>query len=180
MNGPTFAPATSAPASTAVPHRPAPPVRAAVKHDPETGNGLRILTYLRLHWLMIAFCGTLLGGVGSYAAWELLPSKFESYALLQVNSAPSNLASGSNRDQARTDFITYVKTASALIKSEFVLNAALRDIKDLPTIKEQKDPIKFLTEELQVAAADGSEVIRIYMLGQNPGDTKKIVDAVQR
>src|SRR5207249_8878432 len=32
----------------------------------------------------------------------------------------------------------------------------------------------------QVCAADGSEVIRIYMLGQNPGDTKKIVDAVQR
>ena len=97
---------------------------------------------------MILFCGTLLGGAGAFAAWELLASKYESYALLQVSCVPATVASGGNREQARTDFATYVKTTAALIKSEFVLNAALRDIKDLPTIKAQKDPIKFLDEEL--------------------------------
>src|SRR5712671_5946523 len=177
MNGPTFAQANTASAPTPATRMPAP---RAAKPEPDAGNGLRVLTYLRLHWLMIAFCGTLLGGAASYAAWELLPSKFESYALLQVSSAPTSLANQNNPNQARTDFTTYVKTTAALIKSDFVLNAALRDIKDLPTIKNQKDPIKFLIEELQVGAADGSEVVRITMAGHDPGDTKKIVDAVQK
>ncbi len=175
MNGPTFAsaPVATAPAVT----RQAP---RAVKPDLEAGNGFRVLTYLRLHWLAIAFCGTLLGGVASYAAWELLPSKFESYSLLQVSSAPTSLANQNNPNQARTDFTTYVKTTANLIKSDFVLTAALRDIKDLQTIKNQKEPIKFLMEELQVLAADGSEVVRITMAGHDPSDTKKIVDAVQK
>lgn len=176
MNGPTFAPSHS-PHAAAVPRMPAP---RAARPEPDAGNGLRVLTYLRLHWLMIVFCGTLIGAAGAYAAWELLPSKFESYALLQVSSAPTTLANYGNPNQNRTDFTTYVKTTANLIKSDFVLNAALRDIKDLQTIKSQKEPIKFLTEELQVTAADGSEVVRITMAGHDPGDTKKIVDAVQK
>jgi Mrp family chromosome partitioning ATPase len=128
---------------------------------------------------MIAFCGTLLGGAGAYAAWELLDSKYESYGLLRVSSVPPSVANQNNPMQARTDFVTYLKTTSALIKSEFVLNAALRDIKDLPTIKAQRDPMKFLDEEVIVTWQDGSEVIRITCKTHDPADSKKIVDAVQ-
>ncbi|HEX4612758.1 MAG TPA: hypothetical protein VH092_31475 [Urbifossiella sp.] len=177
MNGPTFAPAA--------PPRPAPPARPAARPaqkpaaDGGSGGGLRVLTYLRLHWLMILFCGTLLGAVGSYAAWDLLASKFESYGLLQVSQVPPTLAQ-QGPNVARTDFPTYVKTMSGLIKSEFVLNAAMRDLKDLPTIRAQKDPIKYLTEEVQVSAPDGSEVIRVSLASHQPGDAKKVVDAVQK
>ncbi|MFO0805967.1 MAG: CpsD/CapB family tyrosine-protein kinase [Gemmataceae bacterium] len=172
MNGPHIATSTPAARPPAAAHRPA-------KHEPEAA-GSRILTYLRLHWLMIAFCGTLLAAVASCAAWELLPSKWESYSLLQVSSAPTSLANQNAQQQIRTDFATYVKTTASLVKADFVLNAALRDIKDLPTIKKQSDPIKFLGEELVVAATDGSEVVRITMAGHDPADTKKIVDAVQK
>ena len=96
-----------------------------------------------------------------------------------MSSVPATVASGGNREQARTDFVTYLKTTSALIKSEFVLNAALRDIKDLPTIKAQKDPIKFLDEELLVTWQDGSEVVRVTFKSHEPADAKRIVDAVQ-
>lgn len=180
MHAPHMLPAspTSSPAPKPAPPRAANTGRPGVKPG-EEGNGLKVLTYLRLHWLMILFCGALLGGVGAFAAWELLASKYESYALLQVSSVPSNLASGGNREQARTDFVTYLKTTSALIKSEFVLNAALRDIKDLPTIKAQKDPIKFLDEELIVIWQDGSEVVRVAFKSHEPADAKRIVDAVQ-
>jgi succinoglycan biosynthesis transport protein ExoP len=173
MNGPHIA--TSAPAT-----RPPAAAPRAAKPEAEAAAGSRILTYIRLHWLMIAFCGTLLAGALSYAAWELLPSKWESYSLLQVSSAPTSLANQNAQNQVRTDFATYVKTTASLVKADFVLNAALRDIKDLPTIKNQKDPIKFLGEELVVAATDGSEVVRITMAGHDPADTKKIVDAVQK
>src|SRR5947208_17165553 len=119
MNGPTFAQTATAPAAAPrpapMPPRPAPPAKAGPKPDAD-GGGLRVLTYLRLHWLMILFCGTLLGAAGSYAAWELLASKYESYALLQVSSVPSSLGNQNNPNQARTDFVTYLKTTSALIK----------------------------------------------------------------
>ena len=182
MNAPHILPvASTAPTPPplprmAAPARPANGGRPGAK--PEEG-GMKVLTYLRLHWLMIVFCGTLLGGAGAFAAWELLASKFESYALLQVSSVPATVASGGNREQARTDFVTYLKTTSALIKSEFVLTAALRDIKDLPTIKAQKDPIKFLDEELLVTWQDGSEVVRVTFKSHEPADAKRIVDAVQ-
>ena len=73
MNGPTFAATATLPAPKAPP-RPAAPARPAPKAEPDAGGGMRVLTYLRLHWLMILFCGTLLGGAGAFAAWELLAS----------------------------------------------------------------------------------------------------------
>jgi succinoglycan biosynthesis transport protein ExoP len=162
-----------------VPPRPGAPSKPVAK-PAEEGNSLRILTYLQLHWLKIVFCGLLLGGCAAYAAWELLATKYESTALLQVSSVPPALANHNNPNQARTDFQTYLKTTSSLIKSDFVLNAALRDLKDSPTIKAQKDPIKFLEEELLVTSADGSEVIKVTFKSHEPNDAKRIVDAVQK
>lgn len=146
----------------------------------EAVSAWRVLHYLRLHWLVILFCGSLLGSVAAYAAWHLLASKYESYALLQVSSVPAALANQNNPAQARTDFVTYLKTTAALLRSEFVLNAALRDIRDLPTIKSQKDPIQFLDEELIVQWQDGSEVVRIAFKSREPQDARRIVDAVQK
>lgn len=179
MTGPSFAtPAAPAPAaSPALPAAPKAPARPR-PGDKSDENGLRILTYLKLHWLMIAFCGALIGTAGAFAAWELLASKYESYALLQVSSTPTPIGN-QNANQARTEFGTYVKTTAALIKSEFVLNAALRDMKDLPTIKAQQDPIRYLEEELMVNWQDGSEVVRITFKSGEPQDAKRIVDAVQ-
>lgn len=173
MTGPTFA--THAPA--APPRAPRPALKPGEK--PDDGAGARVLIYLRLHWLMILFCGTLLGGAGAAVAWELLASKYESYGQFQVSSVQMQIAN-QNPQTPRTDFSTYMKTTATIIKSEFVLNAALRDLKDLPTIKAQKSPLKFLDEELQVTPQDGGEVIRIAFKGHEPDDTRKIVNAVQK
>ncbi len=172
-------PPVSPPKHAPAPPRPAAPGKPGAK-PAEEGSNLRILTYLQLHWLKIVFCGLFLGSGGAYAAWELLASKYESTALLQVVSVPIALGNQNNPNQARTDFVTYLKTISALIKSDFVLNAALRDLKDSPTIKAQKDPIKYLEEELIVTWQDGSEVIRVTFKSHEPADAKKIVDAVQK
>jgi Mrp family chromosome partitioning ATPase/capsular polysaccharide biosynthesis protein len=158
-----------------VPPKPAARPKPGDKPD---DNGLRVLTYLKLHWLMISFCGSLIGTAGAFAAWELLASKYESYALFQVSSVPTALGN-QNANQARTEFSTYVKTTAALMKSEFVLNAALRDMKDVATIKAQPDPIRYLEEELMVNWQDGSEVVRITFKSGEPQDAKRIVDAVQ-
>jgi Mrp family chromosome partitioning ATPase len=116
--------------------------------------------------------------VGAYVAYELLTSKYESTALIQVDQAPSSVASN-NPNQARTDFSTYMNTARTKLRSEQVLSRALREIKDITTIKAQKDPIKFLTEELQISAQSGDEIIKVTFASHIPGDAKKVVDAVQ-
>jgi Mrp family chromosome partitioning ATPase/capsular polysaccharide biosynthesis protein len=141
------------------------------------------LTYLRLHWLTILFCGSLLGAGLAYAAWTLLPSKYESYALLQVSQSAVTIGEMGDPNRGRTAFGTYVRTQATLIKSEFVLNAALNDTKyrigELPTLKEQKDPIRYLDEKLVVSSSDGSEIIRISLEGDRPDDLQKIVNAVK-
>jgi Mrp family chromosome partitioning ATPase len=184
MHTPHIVPASSASTSTTTAERPVsvPPrstTAAKPGAKPEEGNNLRVLIYLQLHWLKIVFCGLLLGAGGAYAAWELLAAKFESTALLHVSSVPTALAN-QNANQARTDLTTYIKTTSALIKSDFVLNAAMRDLKDSPTLRAQKEPIKYLEEELLVTCADGSEVIKVTFKSHEPSDAKRIVDAVQK
>ena len=185
MNGPTFA--TSAPSQTTAgaptaPMRTLPPNRTNVaKAD---GDGaLRILTYLRLHWLTILFCGTLLGCVLAYTAWTLMPAKYESYAIFQVASNQNQVASSGDPSRGKTDFATYLKTTASLFKSEFVYINALGNLEyrlsDLPTIKAQKEPFKFFDEELVVDTKEGSEIIRLTMKGDRPEDIRKIIDAIK-
>ena len=164
-----------------VPVPPAARPRAA-KVEPANPAAL-VLGYLRLHALLILFCGSFLGAGLAYGAWSLLPVKYESYALLQVASSPSSIAMGSDPNRSRTDFTTYLKTTAQLIKSDFVLNSALNDanyqIGKLPTLAEQKNPIKFLEEKVVVSYAEGSEVITIRFEGDNPNDVERIVEAVK-
>ena len=190
MNGPSIAPPSTASKAVAVQRstsnvRALTPARVLVNPAPESEVNAfwRILMYLRFHWLMIVFCGSLLGTALAYAAWCLLPAKYESYALLQVASAPTSIAQQNDPNRSKTDFITYLKTTAQLIKSEFVLNSALSDpkykISDLPTLQAQKEPIKYLDEKLQVVYSEGSEVIRVALEGHEPNDLRKIVDAVK-
>lgn len=184
MNGPTFATTSTAAPAPAAGARPAPPrpPRPAQK-PPEDNPAARVLTYLRLHWMVILFSGSLLGGGLAYAAWTLLPPKYESYALFRVFQNP-NRVSGSNdpNQSGRTEFATYVKTSAGLIQTQFVYQAALRNEKyrliDLPTLKQHKDPFKFFDEHLLVSSKEGSETIRLSLKGDYPDDLRKIVDAV--
>lgn len=160
-------------------------VRMSPKIDSDGGNGYRILAWLRLYWLMVLFCGALIAAPMAYLAWTILPSKFESYALLRVASSPFSVSNSKDPQRSRTDFTTYLKTNSQLIKNEFVLNKALSTIvdgsriSDLATIQEQKNPFQFLDDELVVSFQEGSEIIRLTMKGHNAEDIRKIVNAVQ-
>ena len=180
MNGPTFATSTAAPAAKPAGPRPNTPARPPAKPDPDN-PAARVLTYLRLHWLTILFAGSLLGAGLAYAAWTLLPPKYESYAVLTVAQNPGSV-SGSNdpNRSGRTEFATYVKSKASLLQTERIYVVAMRDygLTDLPTIRQQKDVYKFFDEKLLVSSKEGSEHVRLSMLGDNPDDVKKIVDAI--
>ena len=176
--------AATAPANAlrTAPPRHNPPARLAVTKQEAENGAMRFVIYLRLHWLTIVFCGALLGCVLAYAAWSLMPPKYESYALFQVASAPQSVSGTNEPAKGKTEFATYMKTTASLFKSEFVYIAALRDpefrLTDLATIQAEKDPFKFFDEKLQVDPKDGSEIIRMSILGDNPDDVKRIVGAI--
>ncbi|MCU0704868.1 MAG: hypothetical protein MUF18_12895 [Fimbriiglobus sp.] len=178
MNGPTFA-ATSA-------ARPAPaprPVASRPPHKPEADNpAVRILTYVRLHWLTILFAGALLGAALGYAAWTFLPPKYESTALFRVSQVPRVVGSAAESGRNSGNFTTVVKTYAGLIKYDYVYRYALREYRlgELPTLKAQKDPIKFLDEKLTVSSKEGSEIITLSLQGENPDDVRKIVDGIAK
>ena len=176
MNGPTFAATTAA-----TPRGPRPQSPARPPHKAEADNpAARVLTYVRLHWLTILFAGALLGAGMGYAAWLLLPPKYESTALFRVSQVQKSV--GSTGDMARNqgNFTTVVKTYAGLIKQEFVYRYALREYRlaELSTLKGQKDPQKFLDEKLIVSSKEGSEIITLSMVGEDPEDVRKIVDAM--
>lgn len=181
MTGPTFATSAAPAARPPAPPRPAGPVRPAA--PPEADNpAARVLTYLRLHWLTILFCGALLGAGLAYAAWILLPPKYESVAMFRVSQGDRSVTGGEGRTASLSQFNTYVKSTASLIQTEDVYAAAMRDTKyrlsELPTIRQQKDPYKFFDEKLIVSSKEGSEIIKMTLAGENPDDVRKIVQAI--
>jgi succinoglycan biosynthesis transport protein ExoP len=179
MNGPTFATSAAPAARPPAPPRPAGPARPAAPPDADN-PAARALTYLRLHWLTILFCGALLGGGLAYTAWVLLPPKYESVAMFRVAQNPASVTGGDPRTTGGREFTTYVKSAATLIQSDPVYNSALRDygLNNVATIREQKDPYKFFDEKLIVSSKEGSEIIKLTLAGENPDDVRKIVQAI--
>ena len=148
--------------------------------DTEGGGGLRLISYLKYHWMLILLVGGLLGGGLGFAAWELIPSKYTSYALIRV--AMADEAVFESRNSIRNDFIVYLKTQAQIIKSNRVLTGAIRDqaIADTRMIREQDDPVRFLEEELKIEFSENSEIIKLGLSGEDSQVITKILNGIQQ
>ena len=184
MNGPTFVASPPPPHSTALVPAPVPRARVkpAPRPEPTPPQGPAVLTYLKLHWLTILFCGALAGGGLGYAAFSLVPVKYESFAEVQVASSPFAVTNEADPQRGQTAFAVYIKTARILMRGEPVLTNAVSDptykIDKLETLKREADPVKFLREKLVIETPEGSEIIRVSLEGEHQADLKPIVDAV--
>lgn len=78
------------------------------------------------------------------------------------------------------EYDAYRKTQSQLIKSPFVLTAALRSpgISRLKAFRKKDDQLAWLQDRIQVAAPANSEVVQIRMRGADPHELQQIVNAV--
>jgi polysaccharide biosynthesis transport protein len=149
--------------------------------SPEGGSGLKPIEYLRYRWATVVFLGGLLAGVLAFTAYSFIPAKYTTYSIIRV--APQDPRIFYNEDpHGRSDFNSYLKTQAGLIRSHFVLTAALRDpeVAALPMLKEQADAVRFLEEELQIDFSDGSELIKPKLSGDDPRAITMIVNAIHR
>jgi polysaccharide biosynthesis transport protein len=168
----------------AIPVEVDPPRIFNIPRPPESpANGgssnLKPLDYLRYRWATVVFLGGLLAGVFGFTAYSLIPAKYTTYSIIRV--APQDPRIYYNEDpHGRGDFASYLKTQAGVLKSHFVLTAALRDpeVAALPMLKAQDDPVRYLEEELLIETADGSELIKPKLAGDDPRAIAMIVNAI--
>ena len=74
-----------------------------------------------------------------------------------------------------------MRTQVAIVRSRFVLNAALRDpkVSALKVIREQEDPLEYLSRHIRADFSYAPEIMCISMSGDEPGAIRVILDAVR-
>ena len=144
-------------------------------------GGMKFLNYVKYRWVTVLFLGGVLASTLAYAAWNLIPAKYTTTSMIQVSMWDQPIYAREN-PQGLGDFNTYLKTQADLLRSQFVLTAALRDpeVASLPMLREQVDPIQYLIDELKIETKDGSEIIKMSLSGEDPRGIARIVNAVQQ
>jgi capsular exopolysaccharide synthesis family protein len=138
---------------------------------------VRLVHAFRRRWLSATALGLVLGLLTAVPVWILMPRGYEAVAWLRVRDKGGMLSRG--RDNA--EYESYKKTQLQLMKSPYVLQAALRKpgIEDLETLRESgADPIGWLSRGLMVTASPESEVVQVRLRGKNAEDVAKILNAV--
>ena len=137
---------------------------------------------LRRRWL----AALLLGGLGAALTagvllW-LFPESSSVTAYLSVKALEPETLFDENQRVNPKEYEIFQSTQLALLKSHFVLNAALArsDISQLDAVvKETPDELAWLSDEIRVTFGGDGEILEVRFDGEeDPEEIKKIVDAV--
>lgn len=150
------------------------PVEAA-----PSGGGVYVHAWRR-HWVVATLVGGLCALALGGAAWSFGHSRYTAVALLRVASKEQQLVFRTMDQDIRSDFETYRSTQQQLVTSRFVLAAALRnpEIAELPLVRQQRDPVAWLGQTLQVVATGRSEILPVQLTGEDPVAVAALVNAV--
>jgi capsular exopolysaccharide synthesis family protein len=135
---------------------------------------------LRRRWLLALCLGLLMGGIAATALWFQFPESSSATALFQVSNQQESIAFDVNKQNQNFDILK--KTQLALLRSYFVLNAAVRDpgISSLSILAGEGDPVEWLQENLRVDFPQQGEILSISVIGSPPEDLVRLVDAVAK
>ncbi len=154
------------------------PVRRSLQFaEPMTPQGLMFA--FKRRWRPALLIGTPVALIAVVLAWFLLPAHFTAFALMRVAAVEPRLVFKTVEDQG--DFHTYLKTQMALIKSRFVLNAALRrpGVGELSIVRSQKHPVEWLEKVLMIDTYNSPEILRLSIAGDQPQELATLVNAVK-
>jgi hypothetical protein len=133
------------------------------------------LTRRRLTIASIGLGLIAVAGVTCYLLWPAEKPSSSSAAMVLVEPRSQALLPGGTPVTVE-EAEAFKKTQAALVKSEFVVRAALRD----PNVSERvrgKDVV-WLTERVTAEYGDGSQVLRIGVTGVPPADAAALANAV--
>jgi hypothetical protein len=131
-------------------------------------------------WLNAAALGLIVGALVAGGTWLFLPKpKHTAHTWVNVSRTPRKLFVQGN--EAPEDFDDFKRSQIALVKSRYVLNAALRDKPHLSTLHEEGvDPTELLSDQLVVDFDVNPTTMQISMTGDNENELETIVNAVAK
>jgi len=149
-------------------------------------GGLALLHALRRHWLVILSTGLACAAVTGTSLWLLLKPQYKATAILELKpSSPVILTKTADQGQQITnEFEIFRDTQQSLIKSRFVIGAALRDpkLKNRACILREDakhNTIAWLTDEIRVDfAAKNAGIMQVSATEPDKEDAQVIVNAV--
>lgn len=135
---------------------------------------------LRRRWISAFFLASLLMAGGVTAAWFALQPAATARAMLYIASSQPRIifATADNTSTVRDDSVNYQRTQAILIRSRWVLNAALKKVPNLSIVKDKVDVLDWLDSQLQVDTNMGTEIIRVSLSGDEPQEIKTLLSAV--
>jgi len=152
---------------------------------PRTPSARQRIDYRRLalaffrRWILASIVGSLVGIVTGVITWAVVPAaKYTATARLQVAAVPPMFMYKTR--ETTTDYAMFRQTQLALLKSQQVIDAALRssDVAELKGVETKDDPGEWLREQLSVSFASGSEVLEIALSGDDPKTVAALVNAI--
>ncbi len=136
---------------------------------------------VRRHWFFGLVIGIALAVAVGASTWFLMPKSYTATALIEVSMRDDVLVFPERSYSAQQEYQVFKETQAQLLKSPFVLMAALRkpEIIALSIVEREKaDPIIWLQDELHVSFPGESAIMRVSLSDNDPKEVAKIVQAI--
>ena len=150
-------------------------------------GGMALLHALRRHWLVIFSTGLACAAITGTVLWLVQKPQYKATALLELAPAQPVLISTTTAEQSQqisNEFEIFRDTQQSLVKSRFVIMAALRDprLKNLACIAREDakhNAIAWLTDEIRVEFPTKSAGIMLVSATEpSAKDSAALVNAV--
>ena len=183
---PTLAQSNTTIASPGMPPMPAAPWMdsAEKKEGFDLGS---LLHSLRRRWLVGLGLGFLSASLVAGLLFLLVPEKHQAFVLIRVRRAEGGgLSNRQTRYVSTQEFELFKKTQADLMKSSFVITAALRrpGISQLPLVRykpwgrERDDPVAWLERSVQIKSPEGTEIVVMSMRDRYGDQIIKVLNAM--
>ena len=151
---------------------------SSAAENEQGGEVAALLGSIRRRWLLIALLGLPTSALVVSLIWFFVEPPFQAVAEIHIREVPDRILF---KTEDIGGFDTYKETQMRLVKSIYVLSAALRqpEVAQLSMVREQKHAVDWLQEELKVDSP-ATEFIRISLEGDRPEELAAIVNATSQ
>ncbi len=161
-----------------------PPRRPAVMDSSESGKMtpqillLLVVTGLRRCWKWALPTGLVLGAATATVLWCVFPIKYEAIAWLQISYSKPYFVY--DEKLAVQQYDKLVNTQFAILRSPIILNKALEnpEVRRLPEILKQKDPVGWLSKKMSLSSQSNSELITVAFEMEDPRAAQLVVKSI--
>lgn len=150
----------------------------AEQAPPPGGGFSAYLHALRRRWLVVTGVGLVCAAVLGAAVWFSHVPLFTARFSLRVKSIPEKIVP--DPTERFVEYELYKGTLVQFLKSPFLLIAALRDVdlNELPTIREEPDPVAWLRDHIQPRFPGDGEIMEISITGEHRKELAELLERV--